>query len=174
MPKHLDIKKHPDYWAFLNHLADSQDANEYVGFDSTTAKVFADLLQEHGDARYVIARNATRHYPGDDMFGMTQAVHPMDPHPERVGTVGRVRENSQNVEAFKDNAHSAVGLLEHYNVDPDKTYPVLRMVTHIPKTSPWTHRPSWPGRGTTKPSARSTCTERHIAHSPTASAPGRT
>lgn len=59
-----DIKKSRAYWAFLNKLADGQDSGQSL--DQTDAKVFADWLEENGDPRHHVARNAMWHFMHDE------------------------------------------------------------------------------------------------------------
>lgn len=53
---HKTATKTNDYWAFLNGLADTQDAGK--PFDETHSKVFADFLQEHNSPLSTLVRAA--------------------------------------------------------------------------------------------------------------------
>lgn len=164
---HKDIKRSREYWAFLNGVADRDGGGEE--FDRNHAQVFADFLQEQGDARHILARNAVGF---NHRYILTAAPHrgdavPLYPHPMHPPVEGglpdgrdrlypavpqyengaRLSENP--VAAFRDNAHSDVTLHDHVHWDAERARavhaPVLHWRAHIPKMvssyAPSPHRP---------------------------------
>lgn len=119
-------KKHPEYWAFLNQLADNADP--------TTAKVFADWLSDRGDPREHVARAVV------GRFWFDESGKPY-PHPERsAGSSDRSVEivpgdhPGRSLMAFSDTANTGVSLRRVLDQDGQNPLPVLRWTFHIPRT----------------------------------------
>lgn len=140
MPKHLDIKRSRDYWNFLNAIAESQEKGG--PFDQSVSKVFADFLQENGDARHILARAAIGHSHHRPDSGEAALDHPALPPREPFHTIEEVQHPLQfvggmgdwPVDSHKEGVLSRVRLYRQATADNSRSAPVLHWQAHIPKT----------------------------------------
>lgn len=139
MPKHQDIMRHPEYWAFVARVAHDQKGSG--DHDETTHGAFADWLDERGDPRSLIARRARRIAPG-----MLPAINSYSVMLDDATTVHRP---PYPASAYNINAHTGVELGHHERewtadelggVDLDRwgnrhiESPALYWRVHVPRT----------------------------------------
>lgn len=137
LARHRDIRKHYDYWNFLNQIAENEEKG--LPFDQNHAKVFADWLEEHGDARAHLARAAV--HGGSPWM----TWHASWAHPEVPGDYthqplsANLPPSIYGAEAYRENAHSRVQLLRQLDENAARdgvrhAGPVLHWEQHIPRT----------------------------------------
>lgn len=147
--KHLDIKKYPEFWHFINAVSQASDGNTV---DRGAAGAFADWLQERGDSRHVLVRNAVVHFPHTPFGYLDPAyIHPHLPPSLSDGintlrSVAAEDHSSLPLYSHIDNTHSDVRLCKHTNQDETGAThdaPTLVWRLHVPRTksfdgTPWT------------------------------------